>query len=420
MADDDLLLDASDLADIFGTEDETKSGEDFAKSIEDLFLSDEPDEPEAEAEPPSFESVFGAPPAAAAIAAVPVVRAPAPLPVEPEPEPEPEPELVEDRKGMSEEEWRASSEYAEFKKQVIARHLRQKALDETRKQAAVAAAARASEEAAQLAAQQAEENARLAAAQANAQAAAEAERRKQELLDKYKAAKAATIAQRAQAMVDGQTQAADQASAEEQAKADKLKGYLADLKAKVAAGGMPQLSLGAKAMAPKLSDASQGLDLDVAKCKALANMFEETRMELLKHVVDVIGKKPAQAMMKKTLAKVAKPHLDVFGRAAVDPKNELRVDGQLDEDKLARAIYALPADVRLAKVQKAFYELVEMRFIAVELGLGHRTKAQVLTKTLNALEASFKKKAHPADLVKWYMGDVVPSTSLADSDDPGY
>jgi hypothetical protein len=48
MADDDLLLDASDLADIFGVEDEPKAGEDFAKSIEDLFLSDEPDEPEAE------------------------------------------------------------------------------------------------------------------------------------------------------------------------------------------------------------------------------------------------------------------------------------------------------------------------------------------------------------------------------------
>jgi hypothetical protein len=402
MADDDLLLDASDLADIFGVEDEPKAGEDFAKSIEDLFLSDEPDEPEAEGEPPSFESVFGGPPSGAPPAAY--VAPPTPAP-----EPEPEPELVEDRKGMSEEEWRASSEYAEFKKQVIARHLRQKALEVARKQAAEVQALKDADDAA-----------KQAAAQAEAGAHAEAEKRKQEMLDKYKAAKAATIAQRAQAMVDGQTQASNQASAEDQAKADKLKGYLADLKAKVASGGMPQLSLSSKAMAPKLSDASQGLDLDILKSKALAGMFEETRTELLKHVVDVIGKKPAQAMMKKTLAKVAKQHLDVFGRAAVDPKNELRVDGQLDEEKLARAIYALPAPQRVEKVQKAMYELVEMRFIAVELGLGHRTKAAVLTKTLNALEASFKKKGHPADLVKWYMGDVVPSTSLADSDDPGY
>ena len=418
MADDDLLLDASDLADIFGSEDDGKAGEDFAKSIEDLFLSDDPDEAEAEAEPPSFEAVFGAIPPKAAAAAP--SAPPAPKYVEPEPEPEPEPELVEDRKGMSEEEWRASTEYAEFKKQVIARHLRQKALEETRKQAAAAAAIRAAEEAAHLAAQQAEEAAKTAAAQADAQAHAEAEKRKQDLLDKYKAAKAATIAQRAQAIVDGQTQASDAASADDQAKADKLKGYLADLKAKVASGGLPQLSLSAKSMGPKLSDASAGLDLDIMKSKALANMFEETRTELLKHVVEVIGKKPAQAMMKKTLAKVAKAHLDIFGRAAVDPKNELRVDGQLDEEKLARAIYSVPAPQRLEKVQKAMFELIEMRFIAVELGLGHRTKAAVLTKTLNALEGSFKKKGHPADLVKWYMGDVVPSTSLADSDDPGY
>ncbi len=143
--------------------------------------------------------------------------------------------------------------------------------------------------------------------------------------------------------MDGQTQAADQASAEDQAKADKLKGYLADLKAKVASGGMPQLSLNAKHIAPKLSEAAQGLDLDVMKAKALANMFEETRSELLKHVSDAIGKKSAQTMMKKTLAKVAKQHLEIFGRAAVNSKNELREDGQLDEDKLARAVYAVPA-----------------------------------------------------------------------------
>jgi hypothetical protein len=156
------------------------------------------------------------------------------------------------------------------------------------------------------------------------------------------------------------------------------------------------------------------------KCKALANMFEETRMELLKHVVDVIGKKPAQAMMKKTLAKVANLHLDIYGRAAVDPKNELRVDGQLDEDKLARAIYAVPAEKRLAHVQKALYELIEMRFIACELGLGNRQKDTIVSKTLHALEASFAKKGHPADMVKWYFDDVVPSTTLADSDDQGY
>jgi hypothetical protein len=396
MADDDLLLDASDLADIFGVEDDAKGGDDLAKSIEDLFLSDDPDDEDDPAELAAFAREAAAEPAYSPAVA--------------EPEPEPEPEVAEpDRKGMTEEEWRTSAEYTEFKRQVIARHLRQKALEETRKVVAQAQALRDAENAAQ---QQ--------AAEAQAHAAADAEKRKQELLDKYKAAKAATIAQRAQAMVDGQTQAGEAASAEEQAKADKLKGYLADLKAKVASGGLPQLSLTAKHIAPKLSESSQGLDIDVMKAKALANMFEETRTELLKHVGDAIGKKPAQAMMKKTLAKVAKQYLDIYGRAAVDPKNELRVDGQLDEDKLARAVYGVPAAERLEKVQKAFYELIEMRFIAVELGLGHRQKAAILTKTLNALENSFKKKNHPADLVKWYMGDVVPSTSLADSDDPGY
>jgi len=332
------------------------------------------------------------------------VHVPAPEPiVEEEPEPQ-EP----DRGGLTEEEWRSSPAYSEFKKQVIARHLRKKAAVEAAKVAAEARAQQAAAAAAD-----------VAAAAADAAAKAEAEKRKQELLDKYKAAKAGAIAQRAQAMVDAQDHAGDAAKAAEVEKEAKLKGYLADLKAKVASGGLPQLSLQAKSIAPKLSEASHGLDLDVVKAKLLASMFEETRSEMLKHVSDAIGKKPAQAMMKKTLAKVAKPHLDIYGRAAVDPKNELRVDGQLDEDKLARAIYAIPADKRLSHVQKALYELIEIRFIACELGLGQRQKDVIVSKTLHALEASFAKKAHPVELVKWYFDDVVPSTTMADSDE-GY
>lgn len=398
MGDDDLLLDASDLADIFGSEDE-KSNEDFAKSIEDLFLSDDEDE-EAAPEGGGLAAV-----------AAPVYAAPPPLAV-PVPEPvvddEPEPEEP-DRGGLTEEEWRASPAYGEFKKQVIARHLRKKAAAETAKASAEARALQDS-----MAAQAAAENAAVEAAKA------EAEKRKQELLDKYKAAKAGAIAQRAQAMVDAQDQAGDAVKSAEVEKEAKLKGYLADLKAKVAAGGMPQLSLQAKSIAPKLSEASHGLDLDVVKSKLLASMFEEARSEMLRHVSDAIGKKPAQAMMKKTLAKVAKLHLDIYGRAAVDSKNELRVDGQLDEDKLARAIYGVPADRRLANVQKAFYELIEMRFIACELGLGNRQKDVIVSKTLHALEASFAKKGHPKDMVKWFFDDVVPSTTLADSDDSNY
>jgi len=397
MADDDLLLDASDLMDIFGAED-AKAGEDFAKSIEDLFLSDDDDEAEAAPEAaPEPEPVTPAP--------VAVRAAPAPAPP-PAPVIEEEPEPAEpDRGGMTEEEWRSSPQYADFKKQVIARHLRKKAAEEAARAAAELRAR-----------QEAEEAEARARSEAEARAKQEAEKRKLELLEKYKAAKAATIAQRAQAMVQAQDHADSADKAAEEEKAAKLKGYLADLKAKVATGSLPPMALQAKSIAPKLSEASHGLQLDVAKAKALASMFEETRSEMLKHVGDAIGKKPAQAMMKKTLAKVAKTHLDLFGRAAVDAKNELRVDGQLDEDRLARAIYAIPEDRRLESVQVALFELIEMRFIACELGLGHGTKDKIVTKTLHALEESFVKKGWPRELVKWYFDDVVPSTTMADSD----
>jgi hypothetical protein len=411
MADDDLLLDANDLAAIFSDADKSDVGADLAKSIEDLFLSDEPDdEPPAggvaETEPSDDTLVAFARQLEAEQAQANPVAPPAP-PLPAPPVAFDEPEIQEpDRGGMSEEEWRASPQYLEFKKQVIARHLRKKAAEEM-------ARLRAEQEAAEI------ERARTLEQEAAARAAAEAEaaRKKAELLEKYKAAKAATIAQRAQALVQAQDAQSAAAQAADAEKAARLKGYLAELKAKVASGGLPQLGLHSKAMAPKLSEASRGLDLDVAKAKALAAMFEETRVEMLKHVADQIGKKPAQAMMKKTLAKVAKTHLEIYGRAAVTTKNELRPDGALDEERLARSIYALPPETRLATVQKAFYELIEMRFIAVELALGHRVQASIVSKTLHALEASFAQKAYPKELVKWYFDDVVPSTALADSDD---
>ena len=116
MGDDDLLLDSKDLLDIFGSDD-SGGGEDLSKSIEDLFLSDDEDEKGGAF---SLEGIAEAPP----------------LPVEAPPAPEPE--LSEpDRKGMTEEEWRNSAEYADFKKQVIARHLKKKADEEASKVAAV-------------------------------------------------------------------------------------------------------------------------------------------------------------------------------------------------------------------------------------------------------------------------------------------
>ncbi len=348
MSDDDLLLDASDLADIFGAEDEA-AGAELTQGLEDLMFGDERKPARAAAPKPAPRALPKPPP-------VPVHE---PEPVEP------------DRGGMSEEEWRNSSEYGEFKRQVIARHLRQKALQEVQAQEAQAHAIKEAEEAAQRQA---------------VQARAEAEKRKQELLDKYKAAKAATIAQRAQAMVESPPPGAVPA---------------------------PQ------ATTPAIP-AGGGLVLDAAQAKVLAGMFEQTRTELLKHLADSIDKKAAQAIMKKTLAKVGKEYLDVFGRAAVDPKNELRVDGQLDEEKLARAILALPGESRSDRVHRAMHDLLEMRFIAIEVALGNGPKAAILSKTLNILEDSFKGKGVPPELARWYMSEVIPSTSLADSDDSNY
>ncbi len=54
------------------------------------------------------------------------------------------------------------------------------------------------------------------------------------------------------------------------------------------------------------------------------------------------------------------------------------------------------------------HDLMEMRFIAIEVALGHGTKATILSKTLEFLEASFKAKGYFPDLVRWYISDVIP------------
>lgn len=389
MADDDLLLDSKDLLDIFGADDGKGSGEDLSKSINDLFFSDD-DEGGGSL---SLEGIAEAP-------ALPEEAAARPAPAR-----EPEPELAEpDRKGMTEEEWRNSPEYADFKRQVIERHLRKKAEEEEAKKDAEAAAVEAE---------------RLKQEEAASQAAAEAEKRKQDLVDKYKAAKAATIANRAQAMISEQEAQAASAAGAEADKEAKFKNYLADLKSKMAKGGLPAMTMKAPG-APAPSAAASGLDLNVDRCKQLAAMFEETREEMLRQVSDKIGKKAAQTMMKKTLAKVAKLHLDIYGRAAVTAKNELREDGALDIERLSRAFYAVPQDKRSGTLQKALYELIEMRFIAVELGLGARTKGFVVSKTLDALDKAFKKKAYDPGLIKWYQNDVIPSTALSEGEEDTY
>ncbi len=374
MADDEIQLDAKDLLDIFGADDD-KPGEDLTKSIEDLFFSG--DGEEGEGEKLSLEGVAEAPEL---------------------PPPAEEPPLVEpDRKGMTEEQWRTSQEYADFKQQVIARHLKKKADEEAAKKAAEE---RAAEELRQ-------------------HAAEDEAKRKQDLLEKYKAAKAATVASRVQAVLNEQ-EAAEKASHDsEKEKSDKFKNYLADLKGKMGKEGLPKLAM-ARPGAPLSSGSAAGLVLDVEKCKQLAAMFETTRSELLAQVAEKIGKKPANALMKKTLAKVAKAHLDIYGRAAVNPKNELREDGALDVEKLSRAFYAVPEAARVAKLQKALYELIEMRFIGVELGLGARTKGFVVSKALDGMEKNFKKNAYDAALVKWYQADVVPSTALSEGEEDSY
>jgi hypothetical protein len=380
MADDDLLLDSKDLLDIFGAEDGKDSSADLTKSLEDLFFSDDDGGGTL-----TLDGVAEAP-------ELPAVAAPAPVEEEP---------LVEDRKGMTEEEWRASPEYEEFKKQVIARHLRKKAEEDAAKQAATLAAQQKLEE------------------EAREKEAAETERRKADLVEKYKQAKAATIAQRAQAILSEADQAAHASASAEADKEAKFKDYLANLKGKMAQEGLPKLAM-SRPPAPAPSAAASGLDLDVTKCKQLAAMFEELREEMIKQVGDKIGRKAAQTMMKKTLAKVAKQHLEIFGRAAVNSKNELREDGALDQDRLTRAFYAVPVEKRSSELQKACYELIEMRFIAVELGLGARAKGFIIGHTLDAVDKAFAKKGYDKALVKWFQNDVIPSTALSEGEEDTY
>lgn len=363
MADDDLLLDSKDLLDIFGAEDSKDSGADLTKSLEDLFFSDE----EEGGATLSLEGLSEAP-------ELPQLGAPKVIEEAP---------LVEDRKGMAEEEWRASPEYAEFKKQVIARHLRKKAGED-------AARRKREEEVLETAKQKEVE---------------EEARRKAELVEKYKQAKAATIAQRAQAILS------------EADKEATFKDHLALLKEKVAQGASLKIAM---TPPPESSIAAVDLELDVDKCKQLAAMFEETREVLLVQVGEKIGVKSARIMMKKTLAKIAKQHLEIFGRAAVNSKNELREDGALDIERLARSFYAVPADKRVSNLRKALYELLEMRFIAIELGLGARTKGFVVGRTLDFLEKSFAKKGYDLKLVEWFSSDVVPATALSEGEEDTY
>jgi hypothetical protein len=262
-------------------------------------------------------------------------------------------------------------DYDAFKRSVIERYEREKADDETRrfaKQQTQAAAAQQQEAIARYDAQR---------------AALEGENRRAELLEKYKQAKeAAKTAQANQAAV-------------------------AALEA-VKTAPQPQ--------APAQKAEQAGFGLDLPRCLALASMVELTREELSKHLAEKIGAKAAKIMMAKTLEKACALYPKIYNRGGRDPKGQVRPDGSLDADLLARSFYATLEQERVQHVGQALHDLLEIRFIAMEVGLGVGPKGAMVSQTLHALEQHFAKQKISQDLIHWYFSDVIPSTVVQDGD----
>ncbi len=391
MGEDDILLNADDLLDIFGAaDDKAGSKEGLGDFLQDIFFGGGQDSPGEDGGP---------------VAAKPPVEAAA-GPAAPSPALDP-------------------ASYEEFKRRVIERH-EMKQAEEARQavQGAPPAALDGDEERRrEMAARYEAQRRALEAEEAQARQREEdgagdkdKEARIQAMVEKYKKAKEQAQAAQAGASMGPGTGLAE--ALDDGEKERHFREYLQSVKARMASGGMPRLQHARPAA--QAPESAPGPALDIPACQALARMFEETRLELTRRVADKIGTKAARSLMMKTLEKILKAQAQVFNRAAQDFRGQLRADGALDEERLARNLHALPQEGRAEAAQRALHDLMEMRFIAIELGLGVRAKGFLISQTLQAIEAAFEKKGYPPELVKWYLAEVVPSTNLSDGDEETY
>lgn len=241
------------------------------------------------------------------------------------------------------------------------------------------------EAAAQKQAQEAERKAKEASAQAELQRLAEQQQ--------AEASKRAVEEEAKDAELQAQAQAVSK-------KDSRLLELLAKAQNDLKSNGLPPLP-GAAPVIPAASAAGPSatdvlIDIEQKENEAFCAMLDETRKAMFTFLAPLIGIKASNNMLNKSVEKARTKAPVVLKDANWKMDGSLREDGSVDPERLLKNAGMIPAGTRVDEYLAGLHELLNIRFKAVEAGLGATTAGEMKNRVLACREIIKGKKIDPA------------------------
>jgi hypothetical protein len=169
-------------------------------------------------------------------------------------------------------------------------------------------------------------------------------------------------------------------------------------------GAPPAAEAPSAAGGPSASDLL--LDIEQKENDAFCSMLDETRKSMFTFLAPLIGIKAATNMLTKTVEKARSKAPIVLKDANWKMDGSLRDDGSVDNERLLKNVASLPAVSRANDYLAGLRELVNLRFKAVEAGLGATTAGEMRNRSI-ATREHFTNKPWPKEWVDLFYKEVV-------------
>ncbi len=149
--------------------------------------------------------------------------------------------------------------------------------------------------------------------------------------------------------------------------------------------------------------------LTLQKEQSFFLLFDEYRAIIDHELKDLVGERKTRNMLAKTFEIAREKYMDVFRNANWDPSGNLLEDGSLDGNRMAENAISLEESHREITVDMALVYLMNLRFQAIEKGLGagfkNKLRARLLQWVVDKAEGANRdgKDSAPFQRLKHYL-----------------
>jgi hypothetical protein len=148
------------------------------------------------------------------------------------------------------------------------------------------------------------------------------------------------------------------------------------------------------------------LDIGQKECEAFCEMLDETRKAMFTFLAPLIGIKASTNMLNKSVEKARAKAPVILKDANWRMDGSLREDGSVDPERVLKNTAAIPAGTRVSEFLGGLSELLQIRFKAVELGLGATTAGEMRNRVL-ACRENLKRRGFKDDWIDLFFTEVV-------------